>query len=703
MTLDISYKQNYSSINELFVEIAAKGKTPILWVGAGCSKWAGYPLWNDVADIFHLKYCRLESAYNKMIAAEILAKNRYADFFKLCKDTNHSRYRALLVEIFSLRKPQPVYQRFLDAIKVIEPLWIMTTNIDELIESNVPSLNAIQASDIERCIEMRRNNQSFICKLHGTVGAIDSAIFAKDDYDVLYQRKSFLDILRQLFSDAIVIFLGTSLSEQYIIQLLADSGRAFELFGNGPHFAVLPTTNIALPENTRIIKYNPVPHQDHRTTIQVIEEVVLLRKPNKSSCKLPSIPDYKSNLNSAHMLSEITPPGTWNTSQTAALRGEDGSELFAVIGNGITTEELPISTSTAMHDIVVGLLSFDHIYTSLPSSAKLHDLLGANLFWHLVGTDCLRFIRWKSNLAINYRNIAGLQCGALQSFEIKNSDLSEIGLRASITRHINAIPGKEKEVEKLFKIMEQRTTEIDSSTEPSFADLTGGLLLRPSIRKLLGFSGGSSFNSIPQWMHFPILRLANLLKIGNTCNLLGIASTKLEYGSSALAGPSFAAASGQFLPDQMAGYVLSGSLNTDVGRIVMEDPRILDAVLRFRNSQAGANLRADIMKCLAVNNGGDFVTAVNGAMHSTIPFDSLDEARGHISGLMMACGAASHQVVPAVWNNPKYANEAIHLWKRRSYFILMEYCKNKKISDYDSCPCGSNEKLKFCCKEALSI
>ena len=53
------------------------------------------------------------------------------------------------------------------------------------------------------------------------------------------------------------------------------------------------------------------------------------------------------------------------------------------------------------------------------------------------------------------------------------------------------------------------------------------------------------------------------------------------------------------------------------------------------------------------------------------------------------------------WNDTRSADQALRLWRGRSLRELNEICRKAGISQYDPCPCGSGEKLKFCCEESL--
>jgi len=84
-------------------------------------------------------------------------------------------------------------------------------------------------------------------------------------------------------------------------------------------------------------------------------------------------------LESRHFISDLAPPGTWVSSQTFRY-GPRGTDFLGYVGHGIAQSELPDDRSTAMHDLVVGLLCFDEVFVPLKSAYKVHDLVTSGLF-----------------------------------------------------------------------------------------------------------------------------------------------------------------------------------------------------------------------------------------------------------------------------------------------------------------------------------
>jgi hypothetical protein len=238
-----------------------------------------------------------------------------------------------------------VYSRFIDIIKNIQPFYALTTNIDECLEHNLVSVSTVQRSDRERCIELLQSKTSFVCKLHGTVSSIESAVFTTHDYEVLVKDPRYLRLLQHLFTECTVIFVGYSLGDQYVVSLLSENCDLRRLFGDGPHYVIAAEVPNGLPNTVKVIRYTPEPHRDHRTVLQVLEVVNHARQaPVAAATAAPAVRD-NLRLVSAHFISDIYPPGTWVTSQNLQAQGSNGGMIFVMTGLGWTNDEMPSTES----------------------------------------------------------------------------------------------------------------------------------------------------------------------------------------------------------------------------------------------------------------------------------------------------------------------------------------------------------------------
>ncbi|MFA4916457.1 MAG: SIR2 family protein [Syntrophales bacterium] len=700
--LDGNDLQTFYFLREL-CDLAQSDKKPILfWVGAGASSWCGYPKWEELSDIIAREFSKYEIKYrnNQALLVQLLSDGEYPEFFQECKNINSKRYYTILAKcVTSSRSTSPVYNRFIDDLLFIKPLYIVTTNIDELLEKNLPGIETTQRSDLQRCIDLLNTKRSFVCKIHGSISNIESVIMTTDDYGGLLSDETYKELMRHIFNDCIVVFIGYSFGDRYVLELLSHSAELKNIFGDGPHFVVSSKAISDIPASLKVIRYLPEPHTDHRSTIQIVEEIISARStsPNKEK-------DYEfikpKNIVSAHLLSDIYPPGTWKTYGTLNIEGDEGKTRIVTIGHGLSESELPLNMSTAMHDLIVGLVCFDKVYAPMSSHGRAHILLGDDFFRDLVENDCLQFIQWESWPAIIYPDSSAITGGKLYEFTICDADKQKLAIQEILRNQIHPFPGQEKKADEIIKLIERKTVSINELDEPNIPRMVMGLLLRPSIRKLLGISDGTSLISLPQWNKFPVLRLANIVKIGIACQNLGIASAKLEFGMESLAGAAFSISAGVEAVDNVASYVLSGTYNSNIAEFVTNNPTAMRAILAFRDSPEGMSLRKEIFHQLSSGPDKEFAMSVNAGLKKAIPSTTLQRARDQFMGLLLA-NNPTNNMTPAIWNYQNYTDDVLSLWRRRSYQELKDYCHRNGIGEYDLCPCGSGDKLHFCCDKAL--
>jgi hypothetical protein len=84
--------------------------------------------------------------------------------------------------------------------------------------------------------------------MHGSIGSIETLVFKSDDYQVLAEDLAFKDCLKYLLSACSLVFIGYSIRDRYVLNLLNQNAAAHSLFGDGPHFLVSPAPRPELPK-----------------------------------------------------------------------------------------------------------------------------------------------------------------------------------------------------------------------------------------------------------------------------------------------------------------------------------------------------------------------------------------------------------------------------------------------------------------------
>ena len=383
----------FRALNALESTVRERHRSLVIWLGAGASAWAGYPLWQELAAMMHSSFAREAANYDTAMASDLLNQAAHPRLFQLMRESDSRLYFNLLKKIFLPKTPGPVYRRLLNVLDQISPTCVLTTNVDEILEQNLPGRQIVQYSDIEQVPQLLFDRTGFIGKLHGSISSIESIVFSKQDYYQLERDGRYLDALHSVFSTSTVLFLGYGLQDEHVITALQNTSRIHPLFGMGPHFLVVPEGRSTFSSSVRVISYLADP-PDHRSALLVLEDVVdsTARKPLDEENFVMAEAE-NSTIESVYFLSELFPPGQWNTSQTVNFRGvADSQDRVMVTGEGYDEGEVILDDYSALHDVVVGLICFDVICLSIDHLQRLHSLLGSSTFWTLVTAGSIRLV-----------------------------------------------------------------------------------------------------------------------------------------------------------------------------------------------------------------------------------------------------------------------------------------------------------------------
>jgi hypothetical protein len=337
------------------------------------------------------------------------------------------------------------------------------------------------------------------------VSSIESSIFTAGDYNALVADEKYTALLTHLFSHCSVVFVGYGLSEDYVLQLMVGSSELHQVFGDGPHFAILGSKRDHLPGSVKPILYLNEPHHDHRAAIRILEEIKHAREVSDVGLArrlLEPCHGSATALKSCHLISDFLPPGTWNVSHTLTLDRADGSKARVTVGHGFNAAEVPFTISTAIHDLAVGLLCFDLVYIPINAIGKLHEVLGFQMFWQLIKSESIRFIHWQSEEGVFVAGDDATIVGELKQIAVLGEHRLPRSTGEVIRRFLHPVDGKDTEAEALFQKLESNAVFISDAEIPDVGNLVKGLLLLPTIRRLLGFSDGILLDSLPQLADF---------------------------------------------------------------------------------------------------------------------------------------------------------------------------------------------------------
>ncbi len=678
------------AIREL-CRIANGDKKIVIWTGAGVSANAGLPSWSGLAELMHREFKRTEKNYRSAEHSAACLSKDYPNYFSYCKSLNPQRYRVELVRSLGNVRSTPVFARMCAQLKDLRSLKVVSTNVDELLESQILFPQVIQRTDIERLIGALHSEENLLCKLHGTVSSVESLVFTKEEYEELCKDSEYIAALTTLLSETSVVFLGYSLQDAYLVRLLQERVETEKLFGNGPHFVVSNSVVPGLPSSIRQMKYNSDPQVGHRGFLTVLD---LLRIP-----PAPVVPTKEEvGMKSKFYLPDFFEIGTWQSSQSFAFGTKDGkTQGVGHVGTGFVDGEISTVRQLGLHNLVVGLVCYDKTVLPLESLGMFHRVVGSTFFWRLIDAQCLEFA-WSGNQpAVVFAQHDLTSNGGLVSMQLQDQVLANQpeSFDAAVFRQIKIVRAGSMSKDVIVEKLQSISTAISASVFQRAVNDALGALVMPSVRTSLGMSDGITPTRVPKWFVFPVLRVAYLMKDAAIAEEIGAAASQLPFGTFGLANAAFSLKSYPTSAGDVASYIVAGQYEADLGAVFREDANALDAILRFRESQTGVEVREMILRTTAFDGGLELPSAVEGALRSAFPTPLLARSRQGFATLFTASGRA------ALWSSQANSDSDFKLWRMRSAGILQDIVKQEKIDAFSRCPCGSGDSFKFCCKQLL--
>ena len=413
------------ALNALESLIASRRRPLVVWLGAGASAWAGYPLWDQLADQMHRRFAREVGNYAKESASSLLAEGAYPELFEEVRRSDSALYFSCLTDAFAARQPTPVYERMLHALDRIEPTYVLTTNVDESLERHLSGPEVVQRSDVERLPQLLGDGRAFICKLHGSISSVETMVFSTRDYDDVQTDAPFVNALRSVLADCSVLFLAYGLQDDHVIAALERGVETHPLFGTGPHFIVMPEGSSRMPANVRRISYRVDP-ADHRSALLTLETVADMQPSQGATATAAESGGIgQPDRDSVYFIGDLLPWGKHTTSQTFTAEGRSGRREF-IVGEGYVDGEVVLVNYSALHDVVVGLICFDVTCLSINHLGRLHTLLGSFWFWRFVEVEAMRQIVPPEEPVVEFPE-PGALVGRIETFKLGAKSSTEWG------------------------------------------------------------------------------------------------------------------------------------------------------------------------------------------------------------------------------------------------------------------------------------
>ncbi len=259
MRLDVAFDP--AQLPDKLVEAYKANRCAVL-IGAGVSKGAGLPLWDEL----------LEQMIQEGERHKIIDPAKAAEYRKILHDTSKfpmvagglkediKVYFDEFIEATFVRpKPQPTALH--EGIVALDRLqFALTTNYDTILERayrradpDVPVCSFTDTGEVQRRLSRR---EFFILKAHGDATKLASGIIltGADYRQILYRERAYQSLLSAMFTMFTVIFVGASMNDPEIKLLLDFVADAYAPNGGPSHFAVMPKEDITGVEQDRWFK-----------------------------------------------------------------------------------------------------------------------------------------------------------------------------------------------------------------------------------------------------------------------------------------------------------------------------------------------------------------------------------------------------------------------------------------------------------------
>ncbi|MCA8950168.1 MAG: SIR2 family protein [Planctomycetes bacterium] len=681
----------------------------IVWVGAGASRWNNLPIWKELTTLLEVAFQHSPGLPYRELRATIEAGD-LASAMTMFKAADLSLYTRTITKALTPRHQTRLYARFLRVLDAVAQGTIITTNLDDSLDKGLPR-PFVSRRDIARAISANASGDPIALKLHGTLGDSSSWVLTQEDYRMMLEEPGLLSNIRSLLAGSSIVFVGTGLQDAYLLRLLTDANSEAGTFGEGPHYWIAPSDSESPPSLRNILRIEyPIDHSgSHSMALHPLEALMKARatpeagesaisaQPRPIHAREPSRPEM-----STHVIFDPLPPGTYRSTNSvkiaSELSGKPKAQIF--FGAGFTQEEISDIRPKGLHDLLISLVCFDILSIPVDVIGRVHYLVGGSRFFALASTGAFRFLDYPKVTAVAYVDDDTISAGGLCTFDVRRDDRSQM---QAIDRIRRQIAPKPEHVAIAQPLIDSLSSHVDSLTSDDFVDIqsqTTFFLANPQVRDALGITPDTPVGSIPPWQTFPVLRLATLLRAKATCSRIQASSAQLDYASDSLVDCLFSSTEEPTTAGDIASYVCVGSPSADLGLIADREPAFVDSVLAFRATDSARDLRRAISLHLAESDSAQTPFAINAALASFIPKQTLEGARASFSRIHAPDGGALSRPSPVLWTDARHTNR-LSKWRQRSLAILEELQAKHRLADTSPCPCSSGLQIRKCCKAFL--
>jgi len=210
----------------------------VIFVGSGLSSrlftklGKKYPTWSGLLQAFldySFHYDLIEKSEAEMLC-EMIKKGNLTMTAQILRDkANDTEFEEFLAGIF---RNDNRFDSIHDSIMNLPFSFVLTTNYDAILEcvfsykynKPIPTYTNLQISSVNNAISKK---EYFLFKIHGTYEQLNTIVLTKNDYQALYYNRAYINILKNIFTNFSVLFVGFSYSDPDIEFIVSELSHEF--------------------------------------------------------------------------------------------------------------------------------------------------------------------------------------------------------------------------------------------------------------------------------------------------------------------------------------------------------------------------------------------------------------------------------------------------------------------------------------------
>lgn len=250
----------------------------ILFCGAGVSCQAGLPTWKSAL----LQMAgHVQDNYNQNLADAMKGFVKSGDYLRAADCLSiaipkKSNRISLYEDIFSGGEQS----EDIEALLTLSPAAIFTTNYDHQIEkhweniggSRLPSYSNTK-HDLKFALRKLTTKSPFVCHIHGSLDRPARIALAGREYEKLYSSEELVTLLKRIALQYPIIFVGYSLSDPDLEQIIGRARDKYELACANESFVLAPKSDRSVAQKASKFSLTPVYYDTHDELWNAIRDI----------------------------------------------------------------------------------------------------------------------------------------------------------------------------------------------------------------------------------------------------------------------------------------------------------------------------------------------------------------------------------------------------------------------------------------------